>query len=225
MKLVDYIKNLVYGNLNKDTYSYLLRKKDSIFSDYVDMFNDTPYPNLSDTQADIQTIIETQAEYQSKPNWKKYKKFMKIADEDIHKLLYKRLIEIGVPFTQKEAIELSNTQEDVGVLVIMLKQIYQRPRPYQIAYYTNQPLHNFNTITGNSPSYPSGHALQVRFLMNIVASKHPRYKKQIRKLADDIAFTRIVLGVHYPSDNKFGTEIAEKLSNLPSIKDKYFGKN
>ena len=105
---------------------------------------------------------------------------------------------------------------------MQLKKHYNRARPYQIAYYTGQDLHPFNTITGNTPAYPSGHAMQSRFLLKIVAFNFPKYKDEIKKLANDIAFTRIVMGVHFQSDNDFGFKIADKLATYPQIIDKYF---
>ena len=221
MQLLKNINDLAYGNLDRESLEYLNKK--SIFSNYTDMFMDTPYPNIQATEKDIQAIIDIQNEYIKRPNWNKYKKFIASCDSDIEKVLYTRLNEIGVPYTKKDAKDIEQVQEDLGGMIMVLKKHYNRPRPFQVAYYTGQMLHPFTTISGNTPAYPSGHACQSRFLLKIVASKYPKFKKQIKKLADDIAFTRIVMGVHYPRDNKFGFEIADKLATMPSIRDKYFG--
>ncbi len=222
MQLLKNIDDLAYGNLDRDNLAYLNRP-DNTFSEYADMWYNIPYPNLKGTERDIQYIQDTQDAYMQKPNWKKYKKFMMLCDSDIKKVIFTRLNEIGVPFTRKQADHLEAIQEELGKMVMMLKSHYQRPRPFQMGYYTGQDIHPFHTISGNSPAYPSGHALQSRFLLKLVAQKYPNFKNKIKKLSDDIAFTRIVLGVHYPSDNLFGFKIADELATLPTIRDKYFG--
>ena len=142
--------------------------------------------------------------------------------DDIKKLIYRRLREIGLEWSPKNSNQLEQIQEECGTLVMNLKKHYNRARPFQMAHYTGQDLHPFNTISGQSPAYPSGHAFQSRFLLKIVAFNFPQYKDKIKKLAEDIAFTRIVMGVHFPSDNKFGFDIADKLATYPQIRDKYF---
>jgi len=221
MQLLKNIDDLAYGNLDRDNLKYL-NQPDNAFTDYTDIFYNKPYPKLKETENDIQYIIDTQDAYMQKPNWKKYKRFMEGCDNDIKAVIYTRLNEIGVPFTREQADHLEAIQEELGKLVMELKVYYQRPRPNQMGYYTGQDIHPFATSSGHSPAYPSGHALQSRFLLKIVASKYPKYAQKIKKLADDIAFTRIVLGVHYPSDNQFGFEIADKLATFPTIRDKYF---
>tara|TARA_Y100001937_G_C7129590_1_gene336582 strand:+ start:2798 stop:3523 length:726 start_codon:yes stop_codon:yes gene_type:complete len=220
MKLLDNIEKLAYGNLNRENLQYI--EQDSLFNNYIDVFFDNPYPNLSETEKEIDFIIDIQNSYMTKPNWKKYKRFMQECDDDIKQLLKRKLNEIGLKWTNKCADLLEKIQSECGSLIMHLKRDYNRARPFQMAYYTGQDLHPFNTISGQSPAYPSGHAFQSRFLLKIVAFNYPQYKDKIKKLAEDIAFTRIVMGVHYPSDNKFGFEIADKLATYPQIRDKYF---
>jgi len=220
MKLLDNIENLAYGNVNRDNLKYL--NKDSLFTNYIDVFADNPYPNLKETEKEIEKIIEVQNTYIQKPNWRKYKRFMEACDDNIKELLYIRLNELGVPFSKDNSTELEKIQEQCGELIMELKVFYNRARPYQIGYYTGQEIHPFNTISGNSPAYPSGHAFQSRFLLKIVAFNFPQHKEKIKKLADDVALTRIVMGVHYPSDNAFGFQMADKLATYPQIRDKYF---
>jgi hypothetical protein len=220
MKLLKNIETLAYGNLNRLFLPYLTN--DSMFSSYTDVFTDNEYPNLKTGEREIQSIIEIQNEYIQKPTWRKYQDFMVACDVDMKDVMYKRLNKIGLNFTKANSDLLEEIQEEVGVLAMQLKKHYNRARPYQIAYYTGQDLHPFNTITGNTPAYPSGHAMQSRFLLKIVAFNFPKYKDEIKKLANDIAFTRIVMGVHFQSDNDFGFKIADKLATYPQIIDKYF---
>ena len=110
----------------------------------------------------------------------------------------------------------------MGGLIMKLKSFYNRPRPFQLAYYTNQDFHNFNTISGNHPSYPSGHSAQSRFICRIIAFHNPEQKEEIMRLGRRIAKTREIMGVHYQSDTTFGNEIADGLAEVKEIKDIYF---
>lgn len=78
------------------------------------------------------------------------------------------------------------------------------------------------TTSGNTPAYPSGHACQGRFLMKIAAYHYPHKEMALKRLADRIAHSRVYMGLHYASDNKFGIMIADRLATYPSIKKKYF---
>lgn len=220
MELLRNIENLAYGNLNKKALEYLNKK--TFFNNYFDVFSENPYPKLKETESEIDFLIQIQKDYMSKPNWKKYQRFMKEADEDIHALIFRIFKEIGIEWNTKKADKLESIQVDCGSLVMELKKYYNRARPFQMAYYTGQALHPFNTISGQSPAYPSGHAFQSRFLLKIVAFNFPQYKDKIKKFSKDIATTRLVMGVHYPSDNEFGFKMADKLATYPQIRDKYF---
>ena len=101
--------------------------------------------------------------------------------------------------------------EELGGLIMQLKTHYQRPRPFQVAWYSKQPLHPFETLSGQTPSFPSGHACQGKFLTMLVAQHYPEKSIELRKLSEKISQSRIILGVHYPSDNKAGERIAKQL--------------
>ena len=222
MRLLDNIENLAYGNINRDNLVYLTNE--SFFNDYIDIFENNEYPNLKKTEKELEYLINNQKAYMRKPNWSKYKAFLKACDDDIKNVIYTRLNKIGLNFTRENSNKLEEIQDLIGAFVMRLKVHYNRARPFQMAHYTGQRLHPINTISGQSPAYPSGHALQSRFLLKIVAFNFPQYKDEIKKLAEEIAFTRIVMNVHFPSDNKFGFEIADKLATYPKIRDLYFSR-
>ena len=77
-------------------------------------------------------------------------------------------------------------------------------------------------VTGNSPAYPSGHSTQSWFMGLYMGHLYPSQQKTILKLANDIADTRLVLGVHYPSDQEFGKWIAHTLFRDPRVKKHLF---
>ena len=220
MRKLDSIRDLVYGKINREDLVYI--HKDNIFTQFTKHFTHNPYPNIEGTMEDIDEIISVQKEYMYKKNWKKYKPFMVNSDENIREVFKKKFTQFGIRTDDKFMDWLYSIQQDLGGLVMQLKVFYNRPRPYQMAYYTEQDLNPFATKTGNSPAYPSGHCLQARFMMKCVAYKYPHLKKQLKKFADDVALTRVALGVHYPSDNTFSRKIADELSTYPSIRQKFF---
>ena len=211
------LSDLRYGNLNKENEKYL--DKENLFTQQFNKYSQFQYPNTNDTQKEINDIMKTQKHFEKKENWEKYKKFMLLCDSDIHKVFERALKKIGVKY---DGDLLENIQEELGALVMRLKDFYNRPRPFQVAYYTEQPLHNYNTISGNSPAFPSGHACQSYFLMKVMAKKNPHKEKKLERLANRIANTRVVLGVHYPSDNEFGKKIAGRLAATPQIQERFF---
>jgi len=98
-----------------------------------------------------------------------------------------------------------------------LKVHFQRPRPFQVAYYTNQKLHPMTTLSGQSPAFPSGHACQGRFLTKVITKDNPTKRVELSKLSEQISKSRIIMGVHYPSDNFFGERIANELWKQKSV--------
>jgi len=52
----------------------------------------------------------------------------------------------------------------------------------------------------NSPSFPSSHAANMAAMATLFSFRHPRWKAVFIGLAVLIAYSRIAVGVHYPSD-------------------------
>ena len=65
--------------------------------------------------------------------------------------------------------------------------------------------------SSSSPSYPSGHATQGRFIGRYLSDLYPEYGSELIKIGDDIAFSRNMAKVHYPSDSAFGKLLADEM--------------
>jgi len=209
-------KHLVYGNLDRDSLEYL--KEENVFTNLYDKFIKFPYPNIVKTFDEINDLIDLQNKAIKKKTWENYAKFMYEVDESIDDLFMKECNKLGIEYKQQY---LNKIQDKLGGLVMRLKQYYNRPRPYQVAYYTDQDFHNFNTFSGNTPAYPSGHATQSYFTALIISHHNPEHSQSLLKLAERITKAREVMGVHYASDSYFGKTIAESLCKHKSIKDIY----
>ena len=127
-------------------------------------------------------------------------------------------------FTVKgmDVAEIYNSiNEDIAPTIIKLKQKYQRPRPFQLAQYYKLKLFPYDTFSGHSPSYPSGHTIQAYVILNIIGNKYPQSYGFCKQFITDIADSRVYLGLHYPSDNDASYLIGQEILKLKSITDKY----
>ena len=107
--------------------------------------------------------------------------------------------------------EIEKAIEGLGPIIMKLKYHYNRPRPYQVAQAKNLKLDSEHLDSANTPSYPSGHATRGIFLGRYLADLYPEYEKELRQIGEDIAFSRNMAKVHYPSDSEFGKMLGNDL--------------
>ena len=94
----------------------------------------------------------------------------------------------------------------------VFKSLYNRARPAQIAPDIINKKNGTLLISesADTPSYPSGHALQSYYLATILSRKFPAKTKAIMDMAGKCANVRIMAGHHYPSDRDFAWWIVDK---------------
>ncbi|MEG9438165.1 phosphatase PAP2 family protein [Edaphobacter sp. HDX4] len=93
---------------------------------------------------------------------------------------------------------------DEPVASDVLKEMYQRPRPYQV----DTTLHPVCKLTTKHNSYPSGHTLSGYLLALTLVEMVPEKRAEILERADDYAHNRLVCGVHTASDLEASRRIA-----------------
>ena len=203
MKQLNNLNDLRYGQLNIEDLEFVQTAKPKL-DKIISRFLNKSYPDIATTQKEIEYIKTIQKAYSEK---EENLDFCKDADEDLDATMQELCdtINVKIPKTIFKKVQT------LGYIVVKLKQHYQRPRPYQVAYYTEQFFHPFETISGNPPAYPSGHALQGYYMASLLKEKHPKHSEQLDKFAVLIAESRIALGVHYPSDNEFSKEICDEI--------------
>ena len=207
---------------NPDTRILNLSQKDSIFQKYFDEYSNFPYNNYLNSIVEIEQIIDIQNQAKQSKDWKNIKAYCDLMDRNQNREAYKQiLIDCNIKSNANLVKYLANCSDELGTLIARLKIHYNRPRPYQVAYYSNQNLFPLYTINAFSPAYPSGHASQFYFVCSILSSLYPMKAKEIMETSNRIAKSRIILGVHYPSDNKFGIELTQSLLNKKDINKKY----
>jgi len=87
------------------------------------------------------------------------------------------------------------------VKIMFYKKLYNRARPVQVAPVIIDALYS---TTANTPSYPSGHAIQAYYAAKMLSQWVPEKKKEWEAIAERCANIRVIGGVHYPSDRDFG---------------------
>ena len=200
---------LVYGYASKEN-SVSLNSK-SIFDKYYQDFLNTPFPkNNSETTKkellEIQKVMEENAVNTT----------FNMIDKDVENFIFAQLDKLNIPMDLKT---MGKITMQVGTIIMRLKHHYQRPRPFQLGWYHKIPVMPIGSTGAQSPSYPSGHAGQSRFLCLVLGELYPEKKENLIKLSDYIAYSRIGIGVHFTSDNAFGQAISEYLFKTKECSD------
>lgn len=97
---------------------------------------------------------------------------------------------------------LQNIIQDATYYFFSLKSDYARPRPYHLSNLLQNP-----EAPGHS-SFPSGHSSASYVNALVLSLIFPEYENQFMGNAYDMAFSREIRGVHYPSDSKMGEDFA-----------------
>jgi hypothetical protein len=128
--------------------------------------------------------------------------------DDVAKVFKKKHKELGLEFNKDEIKELLRQS---AKHLMELKYKYNRPRPYQLAEFYGLDVSKFNLESMKTPSYPSGHATQGYLMGEFYSERYPEHREEFMEVAEDVAESRIKAKAHFPSDKKFGKELAEKL--------------
>lgn len=104
------------------------------------------------------------------------------------------------------------------VVLNYLKDVINRPRPYQLAKAYNIPLYPLIRTDAMTAAYPSGHALTAFVMSEHYARKHPEIASDVREVGKKIARSREVVGIHYPSDTKISRYICDIMFENDLIK-------
>ena len=210
------INDLGFGNPTKE-YLLFLRSETYLDSLLSELKNYEPSKNDSEeTQQELKVIIEACDNLYLDPQARdRYQEYDEKFEEYIVKVLSQK-----VPKQDIEDIVMQ-IHDDITPLLLKLKYHYERIRPKQLALHFNMPLYPYTSKSSDTPSYPSGHTFQAKVYCEVLGNRYPQYYNSLKRLSEDIAVSRVYMGVHYPSDIEFAKYCADVVLNHPDFKEKY----
>lgn len=148
------------------------------------------FPELSfpDNESEIPEVLNVMKKYEM--------------DEDVKNDLDKNNHQMMLDIVGEDMNDWEDFIRDVDIHTIQLKMKYKRPRPYEVSEEIKS-----MTDTDDSPSFPSGHAIEAFALAKVLAEEHPENEEELFNMAEAIALSRVLMGSHYPSDIETGEEI------------------
>lgn len=216
--LRNYLDNIVYGNATQEQLPYLT---DSRWNGFVKHFSKQPFP--ANSSIETETEIKELVKYQNLLKMQDKKVLGRYISYDVSNpfILYKMLLKEKEGRNFDEVID--KMTEELKKVVLLIKFQYQRPRPYQLAYYFKLPLNPYPSLSALSPSYPSGHAFQAYAMASYFGRLFPDRKKELYAIADEISLSRMFLGLHYPSDTNFGKQLGEMVVKSTLFNEIFYG--
>jgi len=106
---------------------------------------------------------------------------------------------------------LDKLVKDCAILSLKLKTIYNRARPYQICHQYGYPIKYIRSKHADTPSYPSSYALQAYSVAFVLGRKYPKQQKELEKIANDLAWSRVYSGNNFVSDIECAKKIVLNL--------------
>lgn len=211
------LDSITWGNPLQRHLPYLEENK-SILEKHIPQLVRFPFPKNSSkgTREELNQLVDYVNELkQDEETLRRYKAY----DVSLTRVFAQVILDQKLG--DKGAQLIDQLIDDTKPLIIKLKFYFQRPRPYQLAEYYKLKLFPFDSKSDNSPSYPSGHTLQARLICYVLGNHFPDRFDFFENLAKDVEYSRLYLGVHYPSDNDYSLYIAETIIKDKEFKAKY----
>lgn len=124
---------------------------------------------------------------------------IKLVDNEPTDLYHKTLRKLNLEFP-KEIFDKS--WNILKPIILNLKHRHNRPRPYQLSEKYGIEINLLDSKTAQTPSYPSGHTAYAALGAYILAAKYPQFSEYFFDKVQTAGMARMLMGVHYPSDNE-----------------------
>jgi hypothetical protein len=211
------LDSITWGNPLQKHLPYLEEGKSPLEKLIPQLINFTfPKNSSKGAREELNQLVDYVAELKrDKATLQRYKAY----DSSLERIFAQVIIEQNLG--EKGADLIDKLFDDTLPLIIKLKFYFQRPRPYQLAEQYKLKLFPFESKSSDSPSYPSGHALQAKLICHVLGNHFPEKFDFFENLAKDIEYSRIYLGVHYQSDIDYSLFIAESIIRDKNFKAKY----
>ena len=206
------IDEIEWGNPTHHARELLAKK--SIFDKHIPTLVNFSFPLNSSkvTQEELNQLVDYSKEISNNVEFLNRYRFY---DQSLERTFAQVVIDNQLDDNAVNVID--SLLDETLPLIAKLKFHYQRPRPYQLAKKYKLRLFPYESITANSPSFPSGHTLQSALICHVLGNQYANKYEYFDKLAKDIQYSRLYLGLHYASDNDFSLYCVELMT-----KDKEF---
>lgn len=208
-----FINKIVFGNPSKEDHNNISVSNylDKLFPPLCKYSN--PRNNSELTKKELQQLVNS---VDSNSENRK-----KLFDSSLMPFVNDLFVRNGADKSEVEATT-GNIINDVLPLVTKLKYFFNRPRPYQLAYYHgNMPLFPYFSHFVSSPSYPSGHSTLAIVTGHVLGNHYPNSWQVMQDFVVEVQESRVLLGVHFPSDNVMAQLTAKQIINYPQFRAKY----
>jgi acid phosphatase (class A) len=212
------INQIVYGNAPIEFKDIIENNNDPIKKWFekeglIDkIINEAPSNDSETTKNDLDQLIELTTNATGDDIT-----FSRYADDqnNLPNLFIDLLNSKGYEETMEEYYKIDGQTDTI---LNFLKDVINRPRPYQLAKTYNIPLYPLIRTNAMTAAYPSGHALTGFVMSEYYARKYPKISSEVRDLGKRIARSREVVGIHYPSDTKISRYICDVMFDNNLIK-------
>jgi len=211
-----WLDELTYGNPSRDQVEPLSNKSefDSLLPTIFE--KECPKNSSEATEDELKVLVEYQKNYSTLP--KSVRDRFASYDKDV----------IGAVIMFLNKRHGFDMEELIGEMIkstipllYKVKYKYQRPRPYQLSQHLKHSVFPMFSFSSDTPSFPSGHAFQMRIITNTVGSIHPTTYQDLKKLSYEVNEQRLFYGLHYPSDIDFANYMADLLTTSKEWTTKY----
>lgn len=189
-----------------------------------------PANSSAQTRAELDFLVELQAKQRSPENVARskalagvfYRVTTKPGDEDYERMR-RNLFFVGqdlgawfAPETLPKTAELmARVQSDATYYIWAFKYRYDRLRPWDLDARIER------LETPNFPAYPSAHSGNSWVAAYVFSELLPNDREVFERVAAEMAFSREILGVHFPSDSTSGRalarQIVDRLKTVPAF--------
>lgn len=192
----DYLKSKVIHEAATQKHKIMMKRPVTFFNEHEKIKLPTPAKlSSSDTKMELQEVRDA----------------MIMSNE---KLQYER--KLDVDFLEMMSVLVGGEEEliseikrQIDTITLKLKYSYNRLRPRETAKFYGENLTPHVVV--DTPSYPSNHTAVGYVVAGVLAKKYPQHEKELLKIAEDNANSRVSLGVHFVSDVEAGKELADRL--------------